>query len=72
MKQEEEAVDIDGVDDTTEMQPEPNGHIIQPIAVGLNETSETDEDALWADEEADDDIHGWKMKVVVGLDDDDV
>ncbi|KIM83996.1 hypothetical protein PILCRDRAFT_68653, partial [Piloderma croceum F 1598] len=72
MKREEEAVDIDGVDDTAETHPEPNGHIIQPITIGSNEVSETDEDALWADEEADDDIHGWKMKVVVGLDDDDV
>lgn len=70
MKQEEEAVDIDGVEDTTEMQPQSNGHVVQPGAVGLNEMSETDEDALWAEEEPDDDIRGWKMKVIVGLDDD--
>jgi len=72
MKQEEEAVDIDEVDDTTKTQPEPNGHIIQPTTVGLNDALGTDEDVLWADEEADDDIQGWKMKVVVGLDNDDV
>jgi COMPASS component SWD1 len=71
MKQEEEAVDIDGIDDTSTTKPEPNGHI-QLATAGFTEPLETDEDALWADEEPDDDVRGWKMKVVVGLDDDDV
>jgi COMPASS component SWD1 len=71
MKQEEEAVDIDGIDDTTALKLGPNGHIRAGVA-RMNEVSETDEDALWADEELDDDVRGWKMKVVVGLDDDDV
>jgi len=72
MKQEEEAVDIDSVDDITQMRSESNGHLIQPGVTGLVETSETDEDALWADEEPDDDVRGWKMKVVIGLKDEDV
>lgn len=68
MKQEEEAVDIDGVDDTSRLPPERNAYIQQ---TGLNCSSEVDEDALWADEEPDDDIWGWKMKIIVSLDGDD-
>jgi COMPASS component SWD1 len=68
MKQEEEAVDIDGVENIAEMKPEPNGHTVRAV----NEPSEMDEDALWADEEPDDDARGWKMKVIVGLEDDDI
>lgn len=71
MKQEEEAVDIDEVEDTVQTKPESNGHAAQPVG-GLHETPENDEDAMWADEEPDHDVRGWKMKVVVGLEDDDI
>jgi len=71
MKQEEEPIDIDRMEDIVQMIPESNGYG-QPAAAGLHETAETDEDALWADEEPDDDMRGWKMKVVIGLQDDDV
>jgi COMPASS component SWD1 len=70
MKQEEEAVDIDNMDDVTQLNPESNGHVMLPA--GSNEMPETDEDALWADEESDDDVRGWKMKVIIGHEDDDV
>lgn len=62
MKREEEAVDIDAVDDSLETKQEQH-------AGQANANGELDEDALWADEELDDDIQGWKMKVIVGLED---
>lgn len=61
-------MDIDGVDNALELLPERNAQIQQ---MGLNSNSEVDEDALWADEEPDDDILGWKMKVIVSPDGDD-
>lgn len=64
MKQEEQAVDVDGVDDNAKVQPD-----IQHS--GLNGTAETDEDTLWADEELDGDVRGWKMKIIVELEDGD-
>lgn len=65
MKQEEEPVNIDGVDDTLQLPPEN----IQPTK--LNYDVDVDEDALWADEQPDDDIQGWKMKIIVTPDEDD-
>jgi COMPASS component SWD1 len=70
MKQEEEAADIEGCDDVKEIKPQPNGHV-GPAVTGLADT-ETDEDASWADDEPDDDVRGWKMKVTIICEDDDL
>jgi COMPASS component SWD1 len=68
MKQEEEAVEIDGVEDLLELHRKKNAHIQH---MGLNGNPEVDEDALWADEEVDEDVLGWKMKIIVSPDEDD-
>ncbi|CDO74160.1 hypothetical protein BN946_scf185043.g211 [Trametes cinnabarina] len=55
MLEEEEDVDIEGavID------------VAAPAADQLRQSSENDEDVLWALEEPDDDVKGWKMKVLV-------
>lgn len=65
MKQEEEAVETDEVEDASQRHPELNGQ-----GAGMNGVVEADEEALWADEDMDDDVQGWKLKIVVGLEDD--
>ena len=67
MKQEEESVDIG--DPLPLPLMEPNGNPVEHA--GLNEvlSVELDEDALWADEEPDEDVRGWKMKIIVSPDD---
>lgn len=64
MKQEEESVDID--DPVPLSAVEPNANLL-PEHAGLNGilSAELDEDALWADEEPDEDICGWKLKIIV-------
>jgi COMPASS component SWD1 len=55
MRQEEEEVDIDGiVEDAPRRQTQP---------LGWN--GDHDEDILWADDEPDDDIRDWKMRIVM-------
>lgn len=70
MKQEEEAVDICTMDDPLSISAlEPNANQAAEH-VGLNGVStELDEDALWADEEPDEDVRGWKLKIIVGPED---
>lgn len=58
MKEEEQEVDIAGVD----------GGGAQPNGVRIN--GEHDEDILWADEEPDEDMEGWKMKILIEDDQD--
>lgn len=65
MKEEEEAVETDEIEDTQPKHPEPNGY-----SQGMNGISEHDEEAQWADEDLDDDLQDWKLKIVVGLEDD--
>ncbi|KZP21728.1 WD40 repeat-like protein [Athelia psychrophila] len=65
MKQEEEAVETDEIEDAQPKHVEINGH-----GHGMNGVSETDEEAQWADEDPDDDVQDWKLKIVVGLEDD--
>lgn len=61
MKAEEEAVDVDGVDeDLDALRHQPNGVMMH---------DESDEDALWAAEEPDDDFDGWQMKLLMQDDD---
>lgn len=55
MKQEEEDVDIHG-----SFKPEVNGG-----ADPVRWTNEDDEDIAWANEEPDDDIRGWKLKILI-------
>ncbi|KAI0773741.1 COMPASS complex protein [Fomes fomentarius] len=55
MLEEEEDVDIDGeVEDTTNGVTDPYPH----------QNGENDEDTLWALEDPDDDVKGWKLKVL--------
>lgn len=65
MKQEEEAVETDEIEDAQPKHAEVNGH-----GHGMNGISDTDEEAQWADEDPDDDVQDWKLKIVVGLEDD--
>lgn len=59
MLEEEEDVDIDGV--------------VEPVANGvvdhLRQNGEDDEDILWALDDPDDDVKGWKLKVISEDDD---
>jgi COMPASS component SWD1 len=55
MKAEEENVDIESIDSPTLPLP------TQRLSHGVNGGS--DEDMMWADEEADEDVVGWKMKL---------
>lgn len=71
MKREEESVDISTIDDPLSLSAaEPNATQL-PEHVGLNGvlSAELDEDALWADEEPDEDVRGWKLKIIVGPED---
>ncbi len=55
MLEEEEDVDINGeVEDTTNGVTDPHPH----------QNGENDEDTLWALEDPDDDLKGWKLKVL--------
>ncbi|KAH9853954.1 COMPASS complex protein [Lenzites betulinus] len=56
MLEEEEDVDIEG--GATDVADSAADHIRQP-------TGENDEDTIWALDEPDDDLEGWKMKVLV-------
>lgn len=67
MKREEEAVDIDEIEDPSEKPLDTNG---AQNGAAANGTADLDEDALWADEESDDDVRGWRLKVVVSTEDD--
>lgn len=55
MKQEEEEVDIDGVDD----------ELVNGNSNDHSRNGEFDEDAVWAGEEPDDDVSGWRLKVIM-------
>jgi hypothetical protein len=55
MKAEEEDVDIESIDSATLPLP------TRRLSHGVNGGS--DEDIMWADEEADEDVVGWKMKL---------
>ena len=68
MKQEEESVDIDDPPPLSAVEPNANP---LPEYAGLNGvlSAELDEDALWAEEEPDEDVRGWKLKVIVGPED---
>lgn len=57
MKAEEEAVDVDGVDEYTEA----SQHRLDGLM--LHGDEETDEDILWAIEEPDEDVDGWQLKL---------
>jgi COMPASS component SWD1 len=46
-------VDVDGVDDEEESQE----HVVMD--------GENDEDTVWAEEDPDEDVRGWKMKIVM-------
>ena len=48
-KEEDERIDIDGVDD----------------AASQDQNGTVDEDAAWADEEPDDDTENWKLKIIM-------
>ena len=55
MKGEEEDVDISGSPEAeTNGVPEPSRWV-----------SEDDEDVVWANEEPDDDVRGWKLKILI-------
>lgn len=54
MKAEEEEVDIDTVPETA-----------RPRGVQLHGVQAGDEDLAWADQELDDDLEGWKMRVIM-------
>jgi COMPASS component SWD1 len=57
MKQEEEYVDIEMGVDISEVAPvRTNGNV--------------DDDAIWAEDEDDEDVVGWKMKLVMENDED--
>lgn len=56
MLEEEEDVDIEG--GATDVADSAADHLRQP-------TGENDEDTIWALDEPDDDLEGWKMKVLV-------
>lgn len=64
MKEEEEAVETDEIEDTQPKHVEVNGH-----GNYTNGASETDGEAEWADDDLDDDVQDWNMKIVVGLED---
>ena len=55
MKQEEEDVDIHGSPDSGA-----NGALDSPRWM-----NEEDEDIMWANEEPDDDMRGWRLKILI-------
>lgn len=54
MKQEEEEVDVEEIQDEDANSKQTLQHF-----------GENDEEACWADEDPDDDMRGWKMKLVI-------
>jgi len=54
MKEEEEEVDVDTVPEAA-----------KPRQVQLHGVQIGDEDVAWADEEPDDDLHDWTMRVTM-------